>query len=188
MNLDCNELREKAEKHKTDIGFEFLATQVQNGKILIKDAVNECGIQAEDFIKLMYRYDYYVPIYVLRGREIIIDERCPMGVLRSLMDPLLLAIQMNGDLYFFKPRLSISNNAYQFSIEASSTEESLEEQILEGHSTSRVTLRWSSDERHGGFCEGTQHHLIPITPHEYIGDAGKIMGKCWNIPVAEQKW
>lgn len=188
MKIDCNYLREKAEKHKTDIGFEFLATQVQNGKTLINEAVNECGIQAEDFIKLMYKYDYYVPIYILRGREIIIDERCPMGVLRSLMGRLLLAIQARDKLYFSNPRLSISDDAYLFSIEAGSIQESLREQQLTGYSAQKVTLRWSSSELHGGFCEGTQHHLIPITPHEYMFDAGKIMGKSWNIPSAEQKW
>ena len=188
MKLDCNDLREKAEKHKTDIGFEFLATQVQNGKTLINEAVNECGIQAEDFIKLMYKCDYYVPIYILRGREIIIDERCPMGVLRSLMGRLLLAIQAKDKLYFSKPRLSISDDAYQFSIEAGSIQESLNEQQLTGYSAQKVTLRWSSAEFHGGFCEGTRHHLVPITPHEYIGDAGKIMGKSWNIPASEQVW
>lgn len=123
MKIDCNDLREKAEKHKTDIRFEYLVQEVVDGNILVSDAANEYDVSGKEFVKKMNEYNCRPPFYIDKNRDLVISRTIRLDYIHSVADRILDSINSHvwkhtGNYGFADPEFSIKLKKFCFSIKS----------------------------------------------------------------------
>lgn len=183
---ELDKIRQQSLNHKTDIGFEYLATQVQAGNILISEAATEYHISGNKFIDMMHRYGYIVPLYVVRGHEVVIDERINYITTNKLIPQLVgtlnevyfatgAGISAHGNyltlsMTIFTPDIVTSDFFYK------QNDAEFEKKIV-----------WSSKEESGGYKDDFEHHLFPTGDYNLASKLAKYMERRWQLSTFEWK-